>query len=51
MYPHKKPVGRKTFLQGSEILQVLKNSSGEKTKKQKQSKPQKPKLHNKQEQH
>lgn len=31
--PYKKPVGRKMFFQGSEILQVFKNSSKEKKPK------------------
>lgn len=55
MYPPKKPVGGKTFPQGREILQAFKNwGEGGQThaQHQKQSKPPKPKLHNKQqEQH
>lgn len=50
MYPPKKPVGGKTFPQGREILQVFKNWGGRQThsQHQKQSKPPKPKPHNKQ---
>ena len=32
MHPHKKPLGRKTFLQGSEILQVFKTAGGRRSK-------------------
>lgn len=46
MYPHKKPVRRKTFLQGSQLLQVFKTVGG-KLEVAKAIKT--PKFHNKQE--